>query len=397
MEQHFDLNCFSFNFGFKGIDYNSAYNHDVTPVFNGVATLNGNNFVSGTAISEEGSHSLVITEPNGEHTTVPFNIDKTSPVVSGVENNGIYNRPVTINFDESPAILNGTSFNNFRIPPFNPSISTGYQVRFDGKYNLIIYDIAGNKTDLTFIVDQIKPVITFNSVNTKPTSKNVPIHVNASNTGAGLSSFTDPDGHIIEGNSGVYYVTKNGTYKFSVIDKAGNVSTKQIIINNIDKDNPGIDLSPSTTKITNKNIYIKVKGTDKDSGVYSNTLPNGNTVISSKIAYQITKNGTYSFTIKDKAGNIVSRKIVVKNIDKIAPGKPSVNKLTSKSKSVDGKAEKNSTVYVYRGSSYLGKSSVNSNGTYSVKISKQKKKVTLTIFAKDKAGNKSKLTKVVIK
>ncbi|WP_230459077.1 Ig-like domain-containing protein [Terrilactibacillus tamarindi] len=83
--------------------------------------------------------------------------------------------------------------------------------------------------------------------------------------------------------------------------------------------------------------------------------------------------------------------------DKTAPGIPSVNKITYKSTHVTGKAEKGATVYLYNGSKYLGKATVNSKGTYSIKIKRQKKNSTLKIYAKDKSGNKSKYKYVKVK
>ncbi|WKB35463.1 Ig-like domain-containing protein [Terrilactibacillus sp. S3-3] len=112
-------------------------------------------------------------------------------------------------------------------------------------------------------------------------------------------------------------------------------------------------------------------------------------------------NGTFSIKIKskqtagttltayaiDKVGNQSSTRLF-KVVDKTPPATPSVDKLTAKSTTkVIGKAEKGAIVYVYNGSKYLGKTSVNSKGQYSVGISKQKKGSTLKIYAKDKSGN----------
>ncbi|MBT2734480.1 DUF839 domain-containing protein [Bacillus sp. ISL-7] len=75
--------------------------------------------------------------------------------------------------------------------------------------------------------------------------------------------------------------------------------------------------------------------------------------------------------------------------DFTAPAKPSVNKVTSKSTIVTGKAEIGSTIYVYNGKTYVSNAVVDAKGNYKVKIKAQKKRTTLTIFSKDKSGNKS--------
>jgi uncharacterized protein len=93
-------------------------------------------------------------------------------------------------------------------------------------------------------------------------------------------------------------------------------------------------------------------------------------------------------TVTDGAGNVSTAKSV-KVVDKTAPAKPSVNKVTPKSTNVTGKAEIGSTVYVYNGKTYVSKAVADAKGNYTVKIKAQKKRTTLTIFAKDKSGNKS--------
>ncbi|WKB35438.1 Ig-like domain-containing protein [Terrilactibacillus sp. S3-3] len=97
----------------------------------------------------------------------------------------------------------------------------------------------------------------------------------------------------------------------------------------------------------------------------------------------------------DKAGN-QSAGTSFKVADKTAPGTPSVDKVTSKSTRVTGKAEKGAAVYVYNGSKYLGKAVASSQGRYSVKIHQQKKGAKLKVYAKDKAGNKSKIKEVKV-
>ncbi|WP_020153680.1 Ig-like domain-containing protein, partial [Caldibacillus debilis] len=63
---------------------------------------------------------------------------------------------------------------------------------------------------------------------------------------------------------------------------------------------------------------------------------------------------------------------------------------------VTGKTEAGATVYVKAGSKQIGKGTANSKGDFSIKISKQKAGTTLTVYAVDKAGNKSKETKVKV-
>ncbi|KYC64511.1 hypothetical protein B4099_1027 [Heyndrickxia coagulans] len=98
----------------------------------------------------------------------------------------------------------------------------------------------------------------------------------------------------------------------------------------------------------------------------------------------------------DKAGNTSSGRSF-KVADKTAPGTPTAGTVTHKSTKVTGKSEKYATVYIYNGSHYIGKSTASSKGRYTIRIKKQKKGSTLKIYAKDKAGNKSKYRYVKVK
>jgi hypothetical protein len=76
-------------------------------------------------------------------------------------------------------------------------------------------------------------------------------------------------------------------------------------------------------------------------------------------------------------------------VDNVAPAKPTVNKVDNNDKVVTGKTEAGSTVIVKVGNTQIGSAKATSTGTFSVKISPQKAGVTLTVYAKDSAGNTS--------
>ncbi|MDW3898682.1 Ig-like domain-containing protein [Staphylococcus saprophyticus] len=94
------------------------------------------------------------------------------------------------------------------------------------------------------------------------------------------------------------------------------------------------------------------------------------------------------FTINkyNKKSKIVTKKV----IDRTAPKTPTISKITTKSKVVSGKGEKNSIVYIYRGSTKIGQATVDTKGNYKLNIKPQKKGTKLTIYSVDKAKNKSK-------
>ncbi len=180
------------------------------------------------------------------------------------------------------------------------------------------------------------------------------------------------------------------------VDAAGNKSgTRTTKV--IDRTAPTV---PSITSVTDKSVIITGKAESK-SKVYA-------WVGSKKLGSATANNGKYSIKIsKQKAGTAISvysldlagnksSKRIVKVLDRTAPKTPTVNKVTSKTVYIKGKAEKKATVYVYNKSKKIGTAKVDSKGNFKVKIKKQKKKSKLTVYVKDSAGNKSKVKSVIV-
>lgn len=82
--------------------------------------------------------------------------------------------------------------------------------------------------------------------------------------------------------------------------------------------------------------------------------------------------------------------------DFTAPDAPKVDKVTTKSKSVTGTTEKDAIVQVYNGKTLLGEAKANSKGKFTVKIAAQNAGTSLTVVAKDKAGNKIESTVIKV-
>lgn len=107
----------------------------------------------------------------------------------------------------------------------------------------------------------------------------------------------------------------------------------------------------------------------------------------------VNKAGSYKLIVRDAAGKTTT---VTFTIDLTPPVLPTVNKVTSKTIKVTGKAEKYATVEVYKGSTLIGKATSLSTGSFTVKIKAQKKSTILKVFVKDKAGNTSKAQTVKV-
>ncbi|WP_082389551.1 InlB B-repeat-containing protein [Lysinibacillus sp. ZYM-1] len=194
----------------NGVINGASYNSTRTITFNeGTATLNGSRFTSGTSVNADGSYVLIVTDGAGNVTTVTFTIDKTVPVVSGVEEGKSYNTSRTITFNEGTATLNGSPF------------MSGMSVSADGSYVLVVTDGAGNVTTVTFTIDKTVPVVSgveegksYNSSRT--------ITFNEGTATLNGSPF-------VSGTS----VNADGTYVLVVTDAAGNSITITFSINKI--------------------------------------------------------------------------------------------------------------------------------------------------------------------
>ncbi|WP_176560260.1 S-layer homology domain-containing protein [Brevibacillus dissolubilis] len=72
-----------------GVTDGQVTNSDLTISFNeGTATLNGQPFVSGTAVTDEGNYTLIVTDAAGNVTTISFTLDKNAPSGTMNINNG---------------------------------------------------------------------------------------------------------------------------------------------------------------------------------------------------------------------------------------------------------------------------------------------------------------------
>jgi len=185
-------------------------------------------------------------------------------------------------------------------------------------------------------------------------------------------------------------VTKNGTYSFTVNGSNGQSVSVPVTVSNIDTGAPKVSVSKGSDEWTNKAVSVSASASDDLSGVAGYSFNGGG--YSSSSSWTVDSNGTYSVSVRDRAGNEASGSVTVSNIDRTAP-------TVSLSKSTDDWTEEGVTLsasasddlsgiagYSFGGSEYSSTSSwtVTSNGTYSVSV-------------KDKAGNEASASVTVSK
>jgi len=186
----------------SGVSNNKTYNKDVKITFNeGKATLNGKAIKTKYVVKAEGKRILVVKDAAGNKTTVVFTIDKTAPLVSGVSNNALYNKDVTISFNEGTATLDGKT------------VKSKYIVKAEGKHTVIVKDAVGNKRTVVFTIDKKAPVVT-GVENNVTYDKDVTISFNEGTATLDGNSY----------KSGIP-VTKDGQHILVVTDAAGNKTT----------------------------------------------------------------------------------------------------------------------------------------------------------------------------
>jgi len=143
---------------------------------------------------------------------------------------------------------------------------------------------------------------------------------------------------------------------------------------------------------------------NKSKTVTGKTVPNGtvSVKINSKvytgksdskgyfsIPIPVQSNGTKLYvSVKDKMGYTSNEKVVVV-VDKIPPAAPSVNTISSKSTTITGKAEPNSTVIAYVGSRTIGSAKTDKSGKYVIRITPKKTGTSIKVIAMDGSRNRS--------
>lgn len=229
-------------------------------------------------------------------------------------------------------------------------------------------------------------------------------------------------------------VTGKAEPKAKVIVKTGSTTLGQALASSTGSYSVPIKLQKAGTKIVvhaqdpsgNKSAYVSVTVLDKTPpakpamGVVGDnqTILNGKTEVNAtvviklgaKVLGQGKAGGNGTFTIKipaaqkagtslsifasDSAGN--TSLAIVKVVDKTPPAAPTaIGKVTSLSTIVSGKAESGSTVYIYNGTTLIGKA-LSENGNFKAAIKAQKKGTTLEVIAMDAAYNQSKSVFVIV-
>ncbi|WP_042167106.1 DNRLRE domain-containing protein, partial [Paenibacillus gorillae] len=327
----------------SGVANGQSYNTNRTITYSdGAATLDGALFTSGSVVSGEGTHTLIVTDAADNVTTIVFTIDKTAPVVSGVTNNVLYNTNRTVTFNEGTATLNG-----------NPFIS-GTAVSADGVYTLVVTDAAGNVTNVTFTIDKTPPTV---SGVANGLSYNADRTITYSDGTATLDGAPFTSGSVVSGE---------GTHTLIVTDAAGNVTT---IVFTIDK------TAPIVSGVTNNGLYNTNRTVTFNEGTA--TL-NGSAFTSGTV---VSADGVYTLVVTDSAGNVTN---VTFTIDKTPPTVNGV--VNGLSYNADRTITYSDGTATLDGAPFTSGSVVSGEGTHTLIVTDAADNVTTIVFTIDKTA-----------
>lgn len=139
------------------------------------------------------------------------------------------------------------------------------------------------------------------------TKEDVKVSYDVASTDMKITNIILPDGTKTTETSGEITVSSNGTYNLHVELEDGLIITESIVISNIDKTAP--ELEVSLLNLITAEVSYTVTATDKESGISKVVLPDGTEIFvepgkdTITHSYLIDSPADYTFTAYDKAGN----------------------------------------------------------------------------------------------
>ena len=194
------------------------------------------------------------------------------------------------------------------------SAVTTLKVSENKTYTVSVKDRVGNVAQESVVVDKIDktaPEITNVQVDPDEWSNKVSYEVIAKDGESGVKSYKMDDGTWQDSNK--FDVTDNKEHNFYAIDNAGNESesvaatatkydNKKPVVNSVDVTYGGTSVSNDSYTTSNKKYEFTVDAKDDESGVKEYSIDSVTWQDSS--VFSLNGGATYSFYVKDNAGNV---------------------------------------------------------------------------------------------
>ena len=171
----------------------------------------------------------------------------------------------------------------------------------NGEFTFEFIDKAGNEGRATSIVNWIARLPKYEIVYsiTEPTNKDV------------VATLKLEEGYRIFNNNAKneYTFTESKVFEFQYMDQNGNLGVIPVKVDWIDKEAPTAEFNYNTQNWTNGEVEVTL-------------IPNEEVTVTNndgKFTHVFTENGDFTFEFADKVGNVGSKTVSVKWIDKEAP------------------------------------------------------------------------------
>ena len=280
------------------------------------ATLNGDVYVMGNEIKEDGDYTLVVTDASFNETVVTFTIETVKPEVIEItqtyEEKGTGRIKVVIKTSEE---IFGDLINSSEWRKVSGKENEYYNYYFRTKeVTLNFTDKAGNEGTYSFTVDMTKPTAEITMSNNNgltSTNQDVTVTLVASEDIADIEGWTKVDSKTF---TKVY--SENGKYSVEISDLVGNKNTINFEVKRIDK------VAPVLTVVEPNRYFIEVNTPYVDKGYSAYDVVDKDLTNRVTMTYQFLPKGsgnwltvsgvdtslfgTYKITyqVSDKAGNI---------------------------------------------------------------------------------------------
>ena len=259
------------------------------------------------------TEDIIVTNVRNESDIVEIeidNIDKEPPELNvNYDEEGLTNQNVTVEITSNEEIqeIEGWQLSEDKLSMkkvYNVNTSETIQVK-DLVGNIQVVNINVNN------IDKIGPncLVEYSTIN--PTNQDIEVVIKSD------KEIMPVDGWILSGDNKqlTKIYTENVNENVSVEDLYGNVTVANILINNIDREKPNLEIEYSSKDLTNQNILVTIKANEELK------LPSGWSISSDgkEISKYYEKNIQEDVVVEDLAGNQEVANIDISNIDKEAP------------------------------------------------------------------------------
>ncbi len=213
----------------EGSYYNDDITLNITEYTPYVVFVNDEEYDPTVPITEDGIYTIEVVEDRelGMGTIITVILDKTAPVIEGVEENGYYNEAVVVDVKDCNLDTSLITKDDIELP-FTNGVT---EFEEEGTYKVVATDKAGNITEYTFTLDFTLPEVNveYTPGNEKLTTESVIVKISANEPLQEVEDWILSEDKL----SLTKEFTKNDAMTVEVKDLAGNSVDVEVIVNYI--------------------------------------------------------------------------------------------------------------------------------------------------------------------